>query len=268
MGHGGSPLLVAIPWLQELLLVGLVSTRFATAFALVPIFSDEVMPTTVRNSLIFTMGLIAFSLQSPPDVAGLTPIAWTALFAKEALVGGVIGLFFGTILWAITSAGELVDTKIGATSSQLAVPVGGFQTSLIGGFFARLGTFVFAGAGGITLLVGAIMESYAVWPLRASAPVLDLAKAGFFEAEFGRFFVLAVLLSGPFLSVLYIADAGLGLVNRFAQQLNVFALAAPIKSALAVLMMIPMVPILVDVLLHDLSERAGVAAGVLLQLAR
>ena len=268
MAATGQSLLGAIPWLQQLLLVGLVATRFATAFALVPIFSDEIMPTTVRNSLIFTFGLIAFSLQMPPDVQALTPAGWAALFAKEALAGGTIGLFFGTILWAMTSAGELIDNKIGATGAQLSVPVGGFQTGLTGGFFARLGNYVFVGAGGITVLVGAVMESYALWPLQSAAPALDLAKAGFFEGEFGRFFVLVVLLSGPFLVVLYIADAGLGLVNRFAQQLNVFALAAPIKSALAVLMLIPMVPVLVDAVLHDLSERALVASGVLTQLAR
>ena len=42
-----------------------------------------------------------------------------------------------------------------------------------------------------------------------------------------------VLLGGPVIFILFLSEFGLGMVTRFAPQLNVFFLAMPIKSALA-----------------------------------
>ena len=43
----------------------------------------------------------------------------------------------------------------------------------------------------------------------------------------------AVKLSGPIVVACLLVDISLGLINRFAQQLNAYVLAMPIKSGLA-----------------------------------
>jgi type III secretion protein T len=43
-------------------------------------------------------------------------------------------------------------------------------------------------------------------------------------------------LAAPILIVLFLTEFGLGLVNRFAPQLNVFFLAIPVKSWLSVML--------------------------------
>jgi type III secretion protein T len=49
---------------------------------------------------------------------------------------------------------------------------------------------------------------------------------------------LALLLASPMLIALFVTELGLGLVNRFAPQLNVFFLSMPIKSAVGLLVLI------------------------------
>ena len=47
-----------------------------------------------------------------------------------------------------------------------------------------------------------------------------------------------VLIASPFIIIALICDVSLGLINRFAPQLNVFILSMPIKSAVCSLLII------------------------------
>ena len=47
-----------------------------------------------------------------------------------------------------------------------------------------------------------------------------------------------VLLSGPVVVACLLTDISLGLINRFASQLNVYVLAMPVKSGIASLLLI------------------------------
>ena len=265
---GGTPLFATIPWLDQLLTVGTASARFAFAFVFVPVFSTEVMPPTVRNSIIVTFGLVALSLQPNFAPADLTAMAWATMLLKEAAAGGIIGLFFGTMLWAMAAAGELIDTKIGATIGQLIDPLSGMTTSLTGILLGRFAQVVFVSAGGLTLLVGTVMGSYVIWPLGPGGITFNLQAVQYFEGELGRLFTLAFLFAAPVLTVLYVIDASMGFLNRFAQQFNVFALALPIKSVAAVIVLILCLPLLADAVIGDLRSREGVTSGILDRVGR
>lgn len=259
----GVPLFTAVPWLDQLLTVGIASTRFAFAFVLVPVFSREVMPGTVRNSIIVTFGLVALAIQPDFAPAKLSAMRWAQMLLKEAAAGGIIGLFFGTVMWALAAAGEIVDTKVGATIGQLVDPLSGTSTSLTGILLGRFAQVIFVSAGGLTLLVGTVMGSYMIWPLGPGGLVADMRAIQFFEGEFGRLFALAFLFAAPVLTVLYVIDAGLGFLNRFAQSFNVFAMALPIKAAAAVFVTILIAPLLAQAVIAELGSREEIATGVL-----
>jgi type III secretion protein T len=262
--HGvGIPLFAAMPWLDQLLTVGVAATRFAFAFLFVPVFSREVMPTTVRNSIIVTFGLVALAVQPSFAPDSLTAMDWLKMLLKEAAAGGAIGLFFGTVMWALSAAGEIIDTKVGATIGQLVDPLSGNTTSLTGILLARFAEVVFVTAGGLTLLVGTVMGSYMIWPLGPGGLAIDMRALQFFEGEFGRLFALAFIFSAPVLTVLYVIDAGLGFLNRFAQSFNVFSMSMPIKAAAATFVLILTLPLLAQAVIAEIGTRADVANGVL-----
>jgi type III secretion protein T len=255
-------------WLDQLLIVALCSARFGFAFALVPLFANETIPALVRNSLILTLGWVAYMMAPPIDPHAYGAFVWARMLLKEAATGLVIGFLFGTVLWALEAAGEIIDVKIGATIGQVIEPMTGNQVSLNGAVLGRLAHVLFAAAGGVTLLVGTILESYAIWPMTADWPNLDMRGLGIFEGEFGRLMMLAVLFAAPALVFLYVIDAGLGLLNRFAQQLNVFSLSLSIKSWAATLLMLLLIPMFAQAVIADLATRNDLVRAVVGALAR
>jgi type III secretion protein T len=251
------------PWLGGLLLVGISSARFAFAFLFVPVFSNQIMPATVRNSIIVTFGLTAYILQTRFLPGDLSAFDWVMMFAREAVAGTVIGLFFGTIIWAMGAAGEFIDAKVGATVGQLVDPFSGGQASLTAILLSRFAQLIFVVSGGLTLLIGTIMQSYAVWPMGPEGMRLDLNAVILFEGEFGRMFMLAFLFAAPVLTILYVIDAGLGLLNRFAQQFNVFSLSLSIKGVAGGFVLILCIPLLAQAVVAEMASRASVALGAL-----
>jgi type III secretion protein T len=250
------------------LLVAISATRVSAAFLLLPLLSPDVVPALVRNSIFLIFGLIVLTMQPQIHELGLAPVQWMLLFGKEALIGITIGFFFSTLLWAFESAGQIIDAKVGATIGQVIDPLTGNQTSLHGEFLGRLGNFVFMFSGGLLLLVGVILDSYAIWPIGSIKPVLTMHSLSLFEGEFSRLMTMAVLLASPVLVILFVVDAGLGLVNRFAPQLNVFSLSLSIKSWLATSIVLALLTTLVQMMMNEILERPGVVLNILKAMGR
>jgi type III secretion protein T len=250
------------------ILVAVSTTRVATTFLLMPLLSPQTVPAMVRNSIFLVFGLAVLTMQ--PQVAQMTlpTVQWILLFGKEALVGVVIGFFFATMLWAFEAAGQIIDTKVGATMAQVVDPLSGHQTSLNGEFLGRLANFVFMFSGGLLLLVGTILDSFVIWPIGSLTPVLTMSSLSLFEGEFTRLMTLAVLFASPVLVVLFVTDGALGLVNRYAPQLNVFSLSLSIKAWLSTLIILIMMTGLVQTLLNEIMGRHDTVLEVLKAMGR
>ena len=255
-------------WADQLLLLGVGTARVACAFLMLPLFASETVPALVRNSIFVGMGLISLYLQPPFDMTQITAAKWVSIFAKEAFVGLVIGFFFGSVLWALEAAGQIIDTKVGATMAQIVDPLSGNQTSLNGAFLGRLANIVFIFSGGLSLIVRVLIESYAMWPIAAAGPTLDPRGLQLFEAEFGRMMVLATLFAAPVLTVLFLIDLALGLMNRFAQQLNVFTLSLSIKSFAATVIILLLLSSYTLALARDVTSRPAVLHGLIQRFNR
>lgn len=254
-------------WSDQVLLLGIATARIAVAFLIMPIFSPDLVPAMVRNSILVSLGIISLALQPPLEITLLGPGQWAGMFTKEVFVGLVIGFFFASVLWALEAAGQIIDAQIGATTAQVQDPLSGQQTSLNGAFLGRLAGIVFIFSGGLSLLVHVLMISYALWPIAAPMPNLDMRGLPLFEGEFGRLMALAILFAAPVLTVLSLIDACLGLINRFAQQLNVFTLSMSIKSFAATAMLFLLVGSFATTIARDVLSRPDRIITVLKGLA-
>lgn len=246
------------PLSDTALLLGLSATRIAVAFLLVPLFTAELVPALVRNAIFLAIAVLALALQPSSAPLVYTPWQLVGVFAKEALLGGAMGFFFASIMWAFEAAGQLIDNKVGATQAQVQDPLSGHQTSLNGALFGRLASYVFMAGGGFMVMIGTLLESYAIWPVRSFLPAFAENGARIFEAEFGRIMLLTLLVAGPALVLLYVVEGVLGLVNRFAQQLNVFSLSMSIKAVAATWIILLQIVVLVQLLQDDMLARGGI----------
>jgi type III secretion protein T len=249
-----------------ILVLALATTRFTVAFAAIPLFSTDIIPATVRNSIFIALGMIVLVMVPPVSPVGLTTVQWILLFAKEVFVGFVIGLLFGSVLWAMEMAGAYIDNKMGATSAQIVDPMSGNQVSLSGAFLARLANYIFLMSGGFLAIIGTVLQSYILWPVDQVMPDLKAAGLTIFTAEIRRMMILALLIAAPALVLLSTIDWGMGLLNRFVQQLNVFVLSMPIKAWIGQFVIVSMLAIFVKLVASDLLSRSEIILRVLKNL--
>lgn len=230
---------------DALLLWGLCAARVAAAFLLLPLFSQDVVPPLVRNAIFMSLAALALALQGPSLLEHhATALPWgnawglAMRIGREAFIGVAIGFFWAILLWAFEAAGQIIDTKIGATTASIVDPLGGHQTSLNGALLSRLAGWVFMSSGGFMLMVGSLLDSYAIWPLHGSQDLtLWPGGARLFETGFGRLMALSLLIAAPALLLAWTMDLAMGLINRFAPNLNVSSIASSLKSVAVIWLM-------------------------------
>jgi type III secretion protein T len=244
-------------------IVALATSRIAIAFLMLPIFTNELIPAMIRNAMFVALAIIVIVVQPPIPIETLGAIGWVSLFAKELFIGLCIGIFFGLFLWAFEAAGQIVDTQVGTGMAQVMDPLTGHQTTLIGVFLERLTNYIFMAAGGFMLLVASVMESYALWPLDHVLPDIEYASKALFESEFSQFLQLMLLVAAPMLVVTFLIDVTMGLINRYAQQFNVFFLSMSLKLLSVIAMLLISLFFIVDLVVEQIMTHAGELMGKL-----
>lgn len=255
-------------FLSQALLLAVAVTRTAAAFSLMPILTPEIVPALVRNSLFVGFSLIVLATQPQVLRLQLSSPEWVALFAREGSIGLAIGFLFGVMLWAFEAAGRIIDAKAGAATAEIVDPLSGETTSLNGAFLSRLAAFVFMFSGGLLMFVTVLLRSYAIWPLAAAAPHFALAGAGVFESAFARLMGLALVFAAPALVLLTLAEGAMGLMNRFAPQLNVFSMSLSLKAWLATLIILATCGLFIESLENEIASRPAAIEAVLKSMAR
>lgn len=247
--------LASIGSLRDLaLLVGLSTTRVAVAFLLLPIFAPETVPAMVRNAVFAALGVLSIALQPQADVAQWSGLRWPVLMLKEAAIGGALGFGLASFIWAFEAAGQIVDTKLSISNGQLTDPLTGQQVSMSGAFLGRLASFLFMFGGGFSLFVGTLIESFALWPVAQLHWSPPRGAVQLFEQQFASLVSLAFLIAAPAIAVMFAIDLALGLVNRFAPQLNVISVSMSIKAVASTAVWLLMLGVLTQVFADQLAS--------------
>lgn len=246
------------------MMLGLSMMRVAVAFLLVPLFTQDLIPALIRNSLFLALAMLGLLVQELKPIQ-LSAWQWAVLYGREAMIGAALGFLYAGLMWSFEMAGQLIDTKTGASQAQVLDPLSGHQTSLTGAFLARLASWVFMASGGFLLFAAALLDSFALWPLHGDWKLLPGGTAAF-EMEFGRMLRLALMVAAPSLVLLYLVDGVLGLINRYAQQLNVFSLSMSLKSVVGHLVLLLQLGSLVTLMNDELLARPGIVRDVMRQL--
>lgn len=209
--------------------------RMLAVFAIMPLLSREALPMMLRLGVVGSFAILL--VPSLMEGVGQEREVWAliALFCKEAFIGIVLGFVLAIPLWAVETMGDLADTQRGAAIAQTLNPLSGHETSPLGQLFNQaIVTFLFV-IGGFVLVVQVIYDSFIIWPVFGWLPKFSSdAPLKLLELMDG-YMRLAVLLSAPVIFCMFLAEAGMALVSRFVPQLQVFFLAMPVKSGLAML---------------------------------
>jgi len=240
---------------NPLLALALVLPRVIGAFLMLPLMTQQTVPAMVRNSFMVSLGIIVL----PVALAGLPmqdlgTIEWPLIILKEIFIGVAIGFCFGIVFWAVAAVGSVIDTQVGMSMAQVFDPIQGHQVTLHGEFLSQLATWLFMASGAFLVFLDLLMGSYVMWPVASYFPDLPAVGMNLFVGQFDFMMTTVLVLAAPVMVVMLIIDLSFGLVNRYAPQLNVFALTMPIKAWLATALILLLIGVYVEILLERLGS--------------
>ena len=236
-------------WIEAVMLA---SVRLAAFIVIAPPFSYKFFPGRIKVALALGLAL-AVSPQVTAGYQSLDTAAFLAAIAMELLVGLILGYLVMLTFAAVQSAGDLIDMFGGFQMSQAFDP--GLQIN--GAQFAKLfqmtATVLLLSSGAYALIIGGIARTFATIPVGAG---LDMARPlEAITSGVTEMFVAAVQIAGPIAIILFLADAGLGLLTKVAPSMNAFSLGFPLKI-LITLTLVSIVYTTLPGVIAVLTERA------------
>jgi flagellar biosynthesis protein FliR len=204
-----------------------------------PPFNTTMIPNTVKVGVAAALSLAAAHHITNPALPNETGAFITSLVV-QALVGFTLGMFTLLLVNALQAAGQFVDLFAGFSLSAIYDPYNGAQAAIFGRFYELLATTLLFTTDAYLILVNGFFRSFDVIP----AGGLSMSTiSSLLTRNMGEFLVAAIEIAGPILACLFLAEITLGLLARAAPNLNVFALAFPLRVVIALVVVAVALPL-------------------------
>ena len=231
------------------MMIGVICTiRPLIAIAMIPVFAPARVPGGARNA--FVLSLVApvawMHFQAGSAFLDGSGSGLLLLLLREAALGLLIGLGFAAFFAGLQAVGEIIDQQTGLTFSQNVDPINGNQVSVTAQLLEQLLFTALIAGGALLVIVQTIYLSFELFPIgRPLAQQGANVPLQLIEGS-GRLFAFALLLAGPVMFVLLVAEIGFGLLNRAAPQLNVYNLTLTIKAMLGLAVLALALPMIIE----------------------
>lgn len=223
---------VIVAWLQTALLV---LARIASMLMLVPVFGERGVPQTVRLMLVMLLTVLVVPLVPTAPLLAIFSAPWFAAMAQQVLIGVAMGLTLRLLLEAFALAGELIANSMGLGFAQLADPIRGVSTPIVGSFLVITASLVLVASGAHLTLLGALVDSFRDRPVAETT--LNLAGLRLMLDWAGSIFAGGVQLAAPVLAAMLAVNLALGVLGRSAPTINLMAVGFPLTLVLGLLML-------------------------------
>ncbi|MEZ1316872.1 type III secretion system export apparatus subunit SctT [Pseudomonas fluorescens] len=206
--------------------------RLAPIFFMLPFLNAGVLTGAPRQAVILLVAAGFWASVGVP-LPTLDSLAFFGWLLREAGIGVMLGVLLCWPFWVLHAMGNLIDNQRGALLSSTVDPANGVDSSELATFLQLFAAVVYLEGGGMRLMLETVGHSY-----RLCAPV-DVCKVDV-QALFGLLDALVgkmLVISAPVVATLLISEALLGLLSRYAPQMNAFSVSLTVKSLAAVMVL-------------------------------
>jgi len=237
---------------------------FARLFGFVyffPMIGGDQVPPMVRAIMCISltpflgMPILVEGVNDPDFLKNFYPLLF-----KEAIVGSFLGLLVGLPMRLPDIIGSMIDNQRGSAVTDTYNPASGSDASLLGQLLSLTMVVYFLSSGGFQQLILMLAGSFKLLPVDAYLPVNGEDAWQVMLELFLRYLTVFVILTLPVMAAMFFAEISLALASRFAQSLNVFTLAQPIKAMVAISMLVTLLPKInreLTLFINDLINRFG-----------
>jgi len=215
-------------WLEAVALAGVRVTAFVI---IAPPFGHNAIPMRIKAML--GVGLaIAVAPRVTGDYVPREIGPFLLSLTGELVIGLTLGFLVMLAFSAVQSAGSMIDLFGGFQLAQGFDPMSMINGAQFSKLFHLVALALLFATDGYQVVLGGLFRSFGAIPVGEG---LDLPANGeLFLDGLGQMFLSALQIAAPLIVVLFLADAGLGLLTRVAPALNAFALGFPLKILLTI----------------------------------
>lgn len=245
-----------------LIVAGAVLARILGFMMVAPFFGSLNIPMTAR--VAFSVALTCITVPFAFDVVSVSlaselkhggSLDYLFLLLNQVLIGLMLGFCASFITYAVESAGRIIDTQRGSNMSDIVAPQTGERTSPAGQWMMMIALVILVTSGLHMVMLKGFLDTFKVFPptlglewlgdpLKASPnhPELTSVISSFAKMS-GDSLLLTLQIAAPAMITLMLTDVLLGIINRGAPQVNVFALSQVAKSPIGIAaIMIALIP--------------------------
>lgn len=237
------------PKINTYLMAGaLVFARMIGFFRFCPIFNRKDIPPLVKIpfALIVTIFIVPFL---SPEKCLAECDSFLLSIVLNVVVGAMIGYMAQLITIAIDCGAEMINMQMGLSSATALDPTTSAQVSILTKMVSLMGILIFIHLGGIYWLFKALVRSFEIFPMYASAVPLDkLVKMDMLIKMSSNTLYMGLQIASPVLLATLAQDIILGVISRTAPQVNVFQLSFLFKPVLGAAIMIWILPMLMNII--------------------
>lgn len=225
-------------WLPYLL----ITARVTGVIFLFPFFGWRGAPMAIRLWLSMFIGLAIFlSLQGETLFIPRGAVETALVLAKEVLTGLALGYLNLLFLAVFLNTGQFIDIKAGLMLSGVFEPQFGNQVTFVGQLYYLTAMAFYLAINAHHYFLQALAESFTLIPLGTG--LFNRSLVGGLARILADSIRLAFQLAAPIIITLLVVDLALGLVARTVPQIHVFIEGLPLKIALALLLVVVLLPL-------------------------
>ena len=204
-----------------------------------PFLRTPQVPMMARNAVIAALGIMILPLVwSEINDGQMGAHILFVLAAKEMMIGVILGFILSLTFMIPQAVGDFIDNQRGASIASVFNPAFGDQSSPLGLLLSQAFLVWFIAAGGMVIFMEFMLTSFAILPVTSFLPEHDPALFEHISRALSAFLRLALVVAGPVVLSMLVSEIALGLVSRFAPQLNVFFISMSFKSIIAIVILL------------------------------
>lgn len=214
--------------------------RIAAMVGSAPLLSESAIPARVKVGLSVLLTLIVAPTLGP--MPALATASWSALWimGQQILIGLALGLTMRIVFAAVQTAGEYMGMQMGLAFASFFDPATGSNTAVLSRILNTVALLAFIAMNGHLLMIGGLVRTFEVLPITGLP--LDVNGWGVLMEWSRQIMVSGLLLALPVMVVLLTISLSLGILNRTAQQLSIFAVGFPISLTVGLTILAVVLP--------------------------
>ncbi|MET0382228.1 MAG: flagellar biosynthetic protein FliR [Burkholderiaceae bacterium] len=216
--------------------------RVLALFSSMPVLGQRNVPMRVRIALSFFIALGVAGTQPAAAGAPLDSPAAVAIVVQQVLIGLALGFAVRIIFTAVEFAGEIVGLQMGLNFAGFFDPATAQQATATSSFFSTMVGFLFIAMNGHLLVIEAVVQSLAAFPV--SAEPFAFLRAVRPETWGTEIFRLGLWIALPLIAMLLFVNMMLGVIARVAPQISVFSVGFPVTLGVGLLGVVAVLPLL------------------------